>query len=59
MSPGGSAQNSMRILQWLYDETNKSKITTFYGGLGNDSKGKVLEKLVRSAGVDVKYVIIF
>lgn len=58
MSAGGSAQNTMRILQWLCNETHGFQIGTFYGGLGNDHKGSILEKLVRLAGVDVKYVII-
>ncbi|XP_012219629.1 uncharacterized protein [Linepithema humile] len=55
--PGGSAQNTMRILQWLCDETREFQVGTFYGGLGNDHKGSVLEKLVRLAGVDVKYAV--
>lgn len=58
MCPGGSAQNTMRILQWLCDSTNESHIGTFYGGAGNDQNGAVLEKLVRIAGVDVRFVFI-
>ncbi|XP_020300821.1 adenosine kinase-like [Pseudomyrmex gracilis] len=55
--PGGSAQNTMRILQWLCDDSHESQVTSFYGGLGNDQKGSILEKLVRIAGVDVRYAI--
>ncbi|XP_012242193.1 adenosine kinase [Bombus impatiens] len=54
---GGSAQNSMRVLQWLCDETHQNQYTIYCGGLGNDSGGKMLEILVRSAGVDVRYAI--
>lgn len=46
----------MRILQWLCDDSHESQITSFYGGLGNDQKGSILEKLVRIAGVDVRFV---
>jgi len=53
-NPGGSAQNTLRILQWLCDETHESQISVFYGGLGNDQRGSILEKLVRLAGVDVR-----
>ncbi|XP_029174849.1 adenosine kinase-like [Nylanderia fulva] len=56
-SPGGSAQNTLRILQWLCDETHESQIGTFYGGIGNDQKGSILEKLVRITGVDVRYAV--
>ena len=54
-SAGGSAQNSMRILQWLCDETLQNRYTIYCGGIGNDSGGKMLEILVKSAGVDVRF----
>lgn len=57
-SPGGSAQNTLRILQWLCDETHESQIGTFYGGVGSDQQGSILEKLVRITGVDVRFVIV-
>ncbi|CAL7945129.1 unnamed protein product [Xylocopa violacea] len=57
ISAGGSAQNSMRILQWLCDETFQNQYCVYHGGLGNDSKGLMLENLVRSAGVDARYAI--
>ncbi|KAL6425938.1 hypothetical protein ACFW04_008919 [Cataglyphis niger] len=56
-SPGGSAQNTLRILQWLCDETHESQIGTFYGGIGSDQQGSILEKLVRITGVDVRYAV--
>ncbi|EGI63114.1 PREDICTED: adenosine kinase [Acromyrmex echinatior] len=56
-NPGGSAQNTLRILQWLCDETHESQISIFYGSLGNDQRGSILEKLVRLAGVDARYTI--
>lgn len=57
ISAGGSSQNSMRILQWLCDETIEKKYTIFCGGLGNDSRKPVLQNLVRSAGVDARYAV--
>lgn len=56
-SAGGSAQNSMRILQWLCDETLQNRYTIYCGGIGYDSGGKMLEILVKSAGVDVRYAV--
>ncbi|XP_011638464.1 adenosine kinase-like [Pogonomyrmex barbatus] len=56
-NPGGSAQNTLRILQWLCDETYESQISIFCGSLGNDQRGTILEKLVRLAGVDVRYTV--
>lgn len=53
-NPGGSAQNTLRILQWLCDETHESQINIFCGSLGNDQRGSILEKLVRLAGVDAR-----
>ncbi|XP_076179152.1 uncharacterized protein LOC143152669 isoform X3 [Ptiloglossa arizonensis] len=57
ISAGGSAQNSMRILQWLFDDTFKSQWSIYCGGLGNDPRGAMLENLVRSAGVDARYAV--
>lgn len=57
ISAGGSAQNSMRILEWLCDETFKNRYCIYCGGLGNDSKGTTLKNLVRSAGVDARYAV--
>lgn len=57
VSPGGSAQNTMRILQWLCDDTHECHIGTFCGGIGSDQRGSVLEKLVRLSGVDLKFVL--
>nr|XP_003705832.1 PREDICTED: adenosine kinase [Megachile rotundata]XP_012146744.1 PREDICTED: adenosine kinase [Megachile rotundata]XP_012146745.1 PREDICTED: adenosine kinase [Megachile rotundata] len=57
ISAGGSAQNSMRILEWLCDETFKHRYCIYCGGLGNDSKGTTLKNLVRSAGVDARYAV--
>jgi hypothetical protein len=46
----------MRILQKLCGDPNGSKICAYYGGLGNDSRGKILKKLVQSANIDARYV---
>ncbi|XP_033322449.1 uncharacterized protein LOC117218248 [Megalopta genalis] len=54
-SAGGSAQNSMRILQWLFNNTLKSESSIYCGGLGKDSRGTILYTSVQSAGVDARY----
>lgn len=55
INAGGSAQNSMRILQWLLDDIFKHKCSIYCGGLGNDLRGTRLESLVRLAGVDARF----
>ena len=57
VNAGGSAQNSMRILQWLFKSTFKGPCTMYCGGIGNDLRGVMLENLVRSASVDVRYAL--
>ncbi|XP_076664197.1 adenosine kinase isoform X2 [Andrena cerasifolii] len=57
VNAGGSAQNSMRILQWLFKSTFKCPCTMYCGGIGNDLRGVMLENLVRSASVDVRYAL--
>ncbi|XP_001599233.2 adenosine kinase-like isoform X2 [Nasonia vitripennis] len=56
-SAGGCAQNTMRVLQKLCGKKNGPKICVYYGGLGKDSRGDILEELVRSANVDARYAI--
>ncbi|KZC10104.1 Adenosine kinase, partial [Dufourea novaeangliae] len=52
---GGSAQNSMRILQWLFDNTLKNQSCIYCGCRGKDPKGAKLNILAESAGVDCRY----
>ncbi|KAJ9591142.1 hypothetical protein L9F63_002297 [Diploptera punctata] len=49
---GGSAQNTLRIFQWLI---NSPFYSVFLGGIGEDEEGKMLESLVKNAGVDTRY----
>ncbi|XP_033216717.1 adenosine kinase-like [Belonocnema kinseyi] len=56
-SPGGCAQNTLRMLQWLCGGPNEPHVGVFYGGLGKDARGVTLEKIVRAAGVDVQYAL--
>ncbi|XP_075216299.1 adenosine kinase-like [Lycorma delicatula] len=49
---GGSAQNSLRIFQSLIKQPNYS---VFFGGIGNDEQGSLLEKEVENAGVCARY----
>jgi sugar/nucleoside kinase (ribokinase family) len=50
--PGGAAQNTLRIFQWLLGYPLYS---VFFGAIGNDDEGKLLEKLVKNSGVETRY----
>lgn len=54
VTPGGCAQNTLRILQWLCGGAQLPHIGVFYGSIGNDTRGSTLEKLVLADGVDVQ-----
>lgn len=55
ISPGGCAQNTMRIIQWLCGGQNAPRIGIYCGGLGKDSRGVTLEKMVQAEKVITKY----
>ncbi|XP_043473272.1 adenosine kinase 2-like [Leptopilina heterotoma] len=57
VTPGGCAQNTLRILQWLCGGAQLPHIGVFYGSIGNDTRGSTLEKLVLADGVDVHYAV--
>ncbi|XP_015609110.1 adenosine kinase isoform X2 [Cephus cinctus] len=57
ISAGGSAQNTLRILQWLCGGPSSSPVGIYYGGIGKDARGNMLESLVRAAGVDTRYAV--
>ncbi|XP_023723267.1 adenosine kinase isoform X3 [Cryptotermes secundus] len=50
--PGGAAQNTLRIFQWLISYPFYS---VFFGAVGNDDEGKLIEKLVKNSGVETRY----
>jgi sugar/nucleoside kinase (ribokinase family) len=52
--PGGAAQNTLRIFQWLLGYPHYS---VFFGAIGNDDEGKLLEKLVKNSGVETRYTM--
>lgn len=52
-SPGGAAQNTLRLLQWVLTEP---KTTTMFGAVGQDALGENLNSLVEAAGVQTKYI---
>uniref|UniRef100_A0A0N4ZRK1 Adenosine kinase n=1 Tax=Parastrongyloides trichosuri TaxID=131310 RepID=A0A0N4ZRK1_PARTI len=52
--PGGSAQNSFRVCQWI---VKKEKVCTFFGAIGNDKNGETLKEKSILAGVNVKYQV--
>jgi sugar/nucleoside kinase (ribokinase family) len=50
--PGGAAQNTLRIFQWLI---RYPLYSVFFGAVGNDDEGKLIEKLVKNSGVETRY----
>ncbi|RWS16667.1 adenosine kinase 1-like protein [Dinothrombium tinctorium] len=50
---GGSVQNTMRIIQWLF---SKPKVCTFMGCIGNDFFGRCMEFKATEDGVRVVYM---
>lgn len=55
VAAGGCAQNTARILQWLCGGPKIPHVVIYCGGIGNDSRGTTLEKLVKSTGVETRY----
>ncbi|CAI6362117.1 unnamed protein product [Macrosiphum euphorbiae] len=49
---GGSAQNSLRVAQWVLEKPN---LTVFFGAVGKDKYSEILKHKANSEGVDVKY----
>lgn len=49
---GGSVQNALRVAQWFLE---KPKVTTFFGCVGEDEYGKIIEDFARKDGVNVQY----
>lgn len=49
---GGSVQNALRVAQWFLE---KPKVTTFFGCVGEDEYGKIIEAAARKDGVNVQY----
>lgn len=54
MSAGGSALNTVRMLQKLCGKKDGPKMCTFYGGVGIDARGQILKDLIGKANVDLK-----
>lgn len=51
---GGSVQNSLRVCQWL---VQKPGVAVFFGCIGNDEFGRILEDKARQDGVNVVYQV--
>lgn len=51
-TPGGAAQNTARIAQWLI---GIPEATTYMGCISDDKYGKILAKMCHKAGVNVSY----
>lgn len=54
LAAGGCAQNTLRILQWLLDQTNSMKFCLYSGCLGKDSRGIALQEIVEASGVQTR-----
>lgn len=53
--PGGAAQNTVRVTQWLLGKD--SKTTSYIGCIGNDEYGRILSEKATGAGVTVNYLV--
>lgn len=52
---GGSALNTMRIMQQLCGRENGPRLCVYYGGIGHDDRSDTLRELVESANIDARY----
>lgn len=50
--PGGSALNSARSTNYMLKNAGLEKQVTYFGSIGQDSKGEALEKELENAGVN-------
>jgi len=54
---GGACQNSMRVLQWLLQNTYPN-CTNFIGAIGNDDEGRDMQAMMTEThGVHVDYMV--
>lgn len=49
---GGSVQNTLRVCEWIIQKPN---VAVFFGCVGTDECGKILEERARGDGVNVRY----
>jgi len=52
--PGGATQNSIRVAQWLF---GKKSSCSYFGCIGNDDFGKILQSKTSDEGVNAIYQI--
>ncbi|GAM19916.1 hypothetical protein SAMD00019534_030910 [Acytostelium subglobosum LB1] len=52
--PGGAAQNTARVAQWML---NKKQTVMYSGCVGNDENGRILREATEANGVVVKYLV--
>lgn len=57
VTPGGSAQNSARVTQWLLKPIMGDKVVSFIGCVGGDEFGELLADKLQSIGVKTLYHI--
>ena len=53
--PGGSAQNAIRVAQWVLTKAGHRNATTFAGCVGDDSNAAIMREELRKAGVSCFY----
>ncbi|KAF7634127.1 PfkB domain-containing protein [Meloidogyne graminicola] len=58
--PGGSAQNTLRVFQWLLSAIGGpvNGAAVYFGAVGNDENAASLQKLATKAGLVVRYQLI-
>jgi sugar/nucleoside kinase (ribokinase family) len=49
--PGGSAMNSARAANYFMNHRGQTGTVTYFGAIGSDDKGEVLEKSISDAGI--------
>jgi len=50
---GGATQNSIKVAQWM---TQTPNATTFFGCIGDDTYGNILEEKAKEVGVSARYM---
>ena len=50
--PGGSAMNSARAANYFMNHRNRYDTVSYFGSIGEDDKGKVLEDSISSARIN-------
>ncbi len=55
--PGGSAQNTIRMIQWILSPSSNSSTCAYLGCVGNDKSGEILLREMEDSGVQTVYEV--